>query len=866
MEISSGARFLKADLHVHTPASSNYNDKDIAPVDIVNRCLTEGLDIIAITDHNEIQWIDMVKKAAEGTGLFVFPGIQITARGGHVLAIFPSDHPAEKMEQLLEKVGITRSKRGKKDVLTDYYIDEVFLKIVKDKGIVIACNVDQPDGFVYELLRNSQRMKVYNDQNLFALEISQPALKNKYSNAKGTEYNRDIACIMGSNSYSLAEIGKSYSYIKMDTISLEGLKQAFLDHQVKIKFAGDKISSTHPRINKLNVSQGFFKEQPFNFHPNLNCLVGGKGVGKSFTIELIRFVFDSQSLFPAIKEDANGKIEKLVGEGGKVELFVEDDRGKFRIERDVNREWSRPRIFRDGEDKPLDANVSNFFKIEAYSQGEIVDIARSRSAQLGIIDSSLDISEEEINEKKLLEELSINATELAACQDCSDEYEEVKEQLTIIHEKIKVLDEKLRDPILKKYQKWLEEKKYFHLVEQGLDEYLNMLIKKLQEVDYENYIPSINCDDCVNTEVMNNLSSFTGQLREEIEKTTISIKDIFDRKKEAISREFSQWSEQFNEAQLNYKKFLAELNVPEVAEAEKEYQEAKEKEMELLQRKASLEKINKGSEEFFAKRYSLLNSLEEILKRKFDKRLQRSQEIEKRLEGKIKIELSFKSVREEYLNKLLLFTQGERISYDDLDKIVQSVYPDKLVKMILDRDHNSLVATAGISEKKAMQIINKLLSINKKELLDMQAVNLCDLIKLKFKENNRYKLIEDLSLGAKCTSIIYIITVGGDCPLIIDQPEDALDTLSVFDPIVKKLREEKERRQFILATHNANIPVVADAELSLVLTASSDSGIIQNGGGLDRPSTRELLLLNLEGGREAFKMRNQKYSFQELTD
>jgi len=671
---------------------------------------------------------------------------------------------------------------------------------------------------------------------------------------------------MGSNSYSLAEIGKSYSYIKMDTISLEGLKQAFLDHQVKIKFAGDKISSTHPRINKLEVSQGFFKEQPFNFHPNLNCLVGGKGVGKSFTIELIRFVFDSQSLFPAIKEDANGKIEKLVGEGGKVRLFVEDDRGKFRIERDVNREWSRPRIFRDGEDKPLDANVSNFFKIEAYSQGEIVDIARSRSAQLGIIDSSLDISEEEIKEKKLLEELSINAAELAACQDCSDEYEEVKEQLTIIHEKIKVLDEKLRDPILKKYQKWLEEKNYFHLVEKGLDEYLNMLIKKLQEVDYENYIPSINCDDCVNIEVMNNLSSFTGQLREEIEKTTISIKDIFDRKKEAISREFSQWSEQFNEAQINYKKFLAELNVPEVAEAEKEYQEAKEKEMELLQRKASLEKINKGSEEFFAKRYSLLNSLEEVLKRKFDKRLQRAQEIEKRLEGKIKIELYFKSVREEYLNKLLVFTQGERISYDDLDKIVQSVYPDKLVKMILDRDHNSLVATAGISEKKAMQLINKLLSVNKKELLDMQAVTLCDLIKLKFKENNRYKLIEDLSLGAKCTSIIYIITVGGDCPLIIDQPEDALDTLSVFDPIVKKLREEKERRQFILATHNANIPVVADAELSLVLTASSDSGIIQNGGGLDRPSTRELLLLNLEGGREAFKMRNQKYSFQELTD
>jgi hypothetical protein len=135
--------------------------------------------------------------------------------------------------------------------------------------------------------------------------------------------------------------------------------------------------------------------------------------------------------------------------------------------------------------------------------------------------------------------------------------------------------------------------------------------------------------------------------------------------------------------------------------------------------KISLKKLIR-SEEFFEKRYALLNSLEEVMKSRFDKRLQRAQEIEKRLEGKIKIELYFKSVRDDYLNKLLMFTQGERISSDDLDKVVQSVYPDKLVKMVLDRDYNSLVATAGISEKKAIQLMNKLLSINKKELLDLR--------------------------------------------------------------------------------------------------------------------------------------------------
>ncbi len=114
MEISSGARFLKADLHIHTPASSNYNDKDIAPVDIVNRCLTEGLDIIAITDHNEIQWIDMVKKAAEGTGLFVFPGFRLPQEAGMFWQYFRQIILRKKWNNSLKKWALQEVKEEKK--------------------------------------------------------------------------------------------------------------------------------------------------------------------------------------------------------------------------------------------------------------------------------------------------------------------------------------------------------------------------------------------------------------------------------------------------------------------------------------------------------------------------------------------------------------------------------------------------------------------------------------------------------------------------------------------------------------------------------------------------------------------------------
>ena len=115
-DISPGSRFFKADLHVHTPASCGYKDKEVTPEDIVKKSIDEGLDIIAVTDDNEVSWIDKIREAARGTGLIVFPGIQLTARGGCLLVIFDLDCTQKELNSLLDKVGITKANRGKKDI------------------------------------------------------------------------------------------------------------------------------------------------------------------------------------------------------------------------------------------------------------------------------------------------------------------------------------------------------------------------------------------------------------------------------------------------------------------------------------------------------------------------------------------------------------------------------------------------------------------------------------------------------------------------------------------------------------------------------------------------------------------------------
>ena len=88
--------------------------------------------------------------------------------------------------------------------------------------------------------------------------------------------------------------------------------------------------------------------------------------------------------------------------------------------------------------------------------------------------------------------------------------------------------------------------------------------------------------------------------------------------------------------------------------------------------------------------------------------------------------------------------------------------------------------------------------------------------------------------------MLSLILLENPAPLLIDQPEDDLDNHFIFDQIVTTLRKEKEKRQFLIATHNANIPVSGDAELIMVLEADDQHGYIsENGiGSIDSPTIK----------------------------
>jgi hypothetical protein len=252
-------------------------------------------------------------------------------------------------------------------------------------------------------------------------------------------------------------------------------------------------------------------------------------------------------------------------------------------------------------------------------------------------------------------------------------------------------------------------------------------------------------------------------------------------------------------------------------------------------------------------------------------------------EGAVRVSVTLEGDRNAYAEKLMDLFTGHRIRSSVLEEIAHARlpaakgtpeerrrHPDSihLAQAIrCERDNppeaDSLLAQVyGVSEAYR----RRLAGIDEETLYRLEIYRIPDRpdIRLRVGKHDRPLTPQQgelgLSTGQKCTAILSLILIERDVPLVVDQPEDDLDNEFIFREIVQTLKREKERRQFIVATHNANIPVSGDAELIIVMQADQNHGWIDvPPGSIDAPRLREPVEDILEGGEEAFRIRQQKY-------
>jgi energy-coupling factor transporter ATP-binding protein EcfA2 len=204
--------------------------------------------------------------------------------------------------------------------------------------------------------------------------------------------------------------------------------------------------------------------------------------------------------------------------------------------------------------------------------------------------------------------------------------------------------------------------------------------------------------------------------------------------------------------------------------------------------------------------------------------------------------------------------RGARVrNHDEILAKLMAVRPEDLAQMIHHQDATSFEQHMGFGAERSRKILEAF-----QETLDplsLEVISIDDSVRIELNvstgANPFFKDAAELSRGQKCTALLPLLLARRDCPLIADQPEDNLDNHFIYETVVSAIRRMRNRRQMILVTHNANIPVLGEADLVVVMNSDGRVGYVEKTGSVD-DCQHEIIDL-LEGGREAFDRRSARY-------
>jgi len=859
-----GLRAFRADLHVHTPGSDDFRDKQATAEDIIANAIARDVEILAVTDHNSAEWVDKVRAAAETLqaaelGLTVLPGVEISTPEGHFLGIFDHKSKSAIINDLLVEIGIPTPSHGDLSYISREHAEDVVAKIVKAGGLAIAAHVDAEFGLLSKPGKGAYKQKLLSDKNLAALEFVERDKLEKYRSGRFASEDQLKAALQFSDAHRLDSIAQRYTFLIMESPCLEGLRQALLDPSLRVRTEWEYSSRPHPAILSLKVNQGFFQDQAFDFHRGLNCLIGGKGTGKSTVIELLRFGFGDVSSIELVKNDHDGKMEKLLCAGGVVEIDYLDGDNELKHIRRESQPWETKREVTDAAGNQAEIRVPPVF----FSQGEIVQIAVDEIAQLELIDVQIGIEEENEQEESLVVRLRTNAAARDRCilslQRAKAKLDDPEKGKNATEAAVRRLKKALKAPSLEEFPKWESEQRFLNQLEKALKRLPAALRVAFDELDLKD----------LGREAPSNLPNFKALA------TVSDIKGRVERKMASLLSEFATWLEvelksldqirgpldtRFERKRGEYEKTVAEL-------PNSDKRVATSRLRQLQRRVEELEKLEEGIRDSEAKRrelekegQGLRTELQNVRTRRFTKRKRKAREYSRKLKGFVQVSVEEAGNRESFLECLIRVAKGARVRGSDCRKLATGLMPSEVARLVLDSKVQVIAEKAEIGLDTAERLCREMQGKSLSEINELETVPTPDqpLVNL-FVGPGRPRPLNQLSSGQKGTVIMALALVEGNGPLVVDQPEEPLDTESIYGQVVKKLREGKDGRQYLFTTHNANIAVSADAELSHVLRASADQGLIERSGTIDDLDTRRLLLVHLEGGDKALRLRVGKY-------
>lgn len=924
-----GAGWWKFDFHTHTKASTDFMngrsqvDKDaFSHREWLMACLDAKLDCVVVTDHNGGGSIDDLKaefrrmqEAGEAGDrhLVLFPGVEISSGAGlHILGILDPSLGTQEIGALIGACGYRGSPGASEECATKTPI-EIVTEIEAHSGVAIMAHVDGPKGLFRLASPQDGEPLLRHDPMLAVEQIAFEATPPEWILQKKPRFTR----VAGSDCHfkNAKDLpGHRFTWIKMGTPSIEGLRMALLDGDgVSVWHSEDPLAPPNPNkapnssLESLEVQgtklMGRQGPEVIQFNPWMNAVIGGRGTGKSSIVHFLRRMLDQDDdLGPLPSKENESLLRKVFDEFMRVPKKKEDqgilladsrlcltlrhEGHRFRITWKLDNSRLVEMEDTSGNWRPSESQeVRRRFKAQIYSQGQVAELAEKGASLLDHLDKKAQTEGAKKTFREAQDAAKAILARKRAVEGKATERESLRAQFEDAKLKLAQFETHHHAEVLKEFQRRQRQGTEIQKQREEATRHvaaLDRLADQLVQADLPDglFDPTVPED----REVI----GFHAALREAIRGTTIMVVAAKQKIETAASvfqegTQTGEWSKAREAIKAKYAELTTGLKskgIQDPSDYGRLVQDRQRIEEELkgfdsLQEQLKVMNTDlKLAEERLSKaRWAISQHRATFLAESLRANPFIQIEVEPLGRSEDQLESSLRAVigipGEAHAQQIFQEIDGNRLG--QVAEILRNLPPDSnQAGVAIEKEIQGFkakvraIATNNNAKPFGGHLDSEIRkqARSKPEYLDDLLIWFPeDTLKVKYSPEGNGKgwtAITQASKGQKSAALLAFLLSYGDETLILDQPEDDLDNHLIFRLVVRQLQRLKAQRQVIVVTHNANIVVNGDAEFVHVMDFVRGQCHARESGCIQEKAIRDEICEVMEGGRDAFKLRYRK--------
>jgi len=616
-------------------------------------------------------------------------------------------------------------------------------------------------------------------------------------------------------------------------------------------------------LKSVEVSGGFLPGLSIQFPRGLTCIIGPRGSGKSTLAEALRYGIGG------LNRASNSALVQANLGTSVVTLATAPQQGELGYT--IRRVFKQPAALVTSEGKSiesLDLERGTFLPIDAFNSHEIEAIANETlgDKRRALLD---DLREDELREILLLvadarRALEANADAVAASRrlihGVTEQIEEIGDakarlaalppappgaisaQLVRLTQELQATDADIRDvsDFISSSEAW------------------KVSLGRFADEQKRRFLKPSTRSASVNQQLVRSAWEAISQLRSESETQFTQLAARMDEVIAVLRGKRSQLEQTKANQTAEVSKLQQENSVAGQAIRERTAAEQAVEKLANLERQRAQEEAKLN--ELLTVRQTLKGDY--LLKREKVSTVRETiaNDLQKKAGESVRLRLLRNADNLAYKEMLLQGLRGARVrNHEEILAGLMQMRPEQLAQIIQENDLDEFDSLTSFGRERSGRILEAFRT--SLSPLEVEVVDIEDRVGIELNvaspANPHFKDAAELSQGQKCTALLPLLLSRREIPLLIDQPEDNLDNHFIYETIVDAVRRLRQVRQMIFITHNANIPVLGEADLVIVMNSDGKKGYVQKAGSLDE--CRDEIVDLLEGGRKAFRERSRRY-------